>query len=109
MVSKFSQFLNDQGIDARRLISASKFIEKLRPEDRKIRLERRQARAQQSPTDEKKIFPKTRSGRPVTRRNIDDALQGRPLPAAVKTRILRAVNRVLEQKKRSAVSLRDLF
>jgi hypothetical protein len=107
MASKFAEFLTAQGIDPRRLIAASRQIERIRPEDRKVRLSRRLARLADSAPTEK--FPKTRSGRPITEHQIGRASAGDALPAPVKTRLLRAVNRVLELKKRPPVTLQSLF
>jgi hypothetical protein len=109
MASKFVDFLNGQGIDPRRLVSASRKIERLRPEDRKVRLERRLARADDSSGGDKKNFPKTRSGRPVTERQVQAATAGESLVGPIKNRLLRAVNHVLVQKKKDAVTLHALF
>ncbi len=108
MASKFNEFLTAQKIDRRRLLAESRNIERLRPEDRNVRLARRLAKSDES-GGEKKTFPKPRSGRPLTERQLGLAMDGKPLPAPVKTRCLRAVNAVLEQKKRKPVSLQSLF
>ncbi|MFC1641238.1 hypothetical protein ACFL5O_00920 [Myxococcota bacterium] len=108
MVSKFAQCLSDSGVDPRRLVSTSRKLERLRPEDRRIRLERRQARSDESQA-QKKQFAKTRSGRPLTSRQLQRAVDGKPIPSPVKTRLLRAMNQILEQKKKSPIGLRDLF
>jgi hypothetical protein len=107
MASKFAEFLTAQGIDPRQLIAASRQIERLRPEDRKVRLSRRLARSADSATTEK--FAKTRSGHPITEHQVGQASIGGALPAPVKTRLLRAVNRVLELKKQPPVTLKSLF
>jgi hypothetical protein len=109
MATKFGEFLTAKGIDSRRLIATSRQVERLRPEDRRVRLERRLARAEESSGADKKKFPKTRSGRPLTLRQVEDATSGRPLSGPTKTRVLRAVNRVLEQKKQESVTLQSLF
>ncbi len=109
MASKFNEFLTAQKIDPRRLMAASRKIERLRPEDRTVRLARRLAQADESGSADKKTFPKSRSGRPLTERQISLAMGGKALPASVKTRCLRAVNAVLEQKKAKPVSLQSLF
>ena len=58
---------------------------------------------------EGKAAEKPRSGHPVTPRVMTAALAGKFVPAGGKTRILRAVNHLLEQKKQSPVDLRALF
>ena len=107
--TKFGVFLASKKLDARRLLIASDEIEKLRPEDRAIRLTRKNSKG-----DDKKPAPdadkkKPRSGRPITPRSISAALVGKPLSGPIKTRLLRAVNRLLEQKKQEPVALDLLF
>jgi hypothetical protein len=112
MANKFAAFLQDNKIDPRRLIVASSEIEKLRPEDRKIKLAKRKAKksggAQAAPAEGEKPA-KPRSGRPVTAQLIAAASAGKPVSGPGKTRLLRALNRVLEQKKQSPVDLRAIF
>jgi hypothetical protein len=52
---------------------------------------------------------KPRTGRPVTPRALHAAVEGGEISGATKTRILRAVNHLLEQKKQEKVDLRSLF
>jgi len=106
MANKFSEFLKTHAIDERRVLAASREIERLRPEDRALRLARRQARATEGA---EKPAGKPRSGRPVTGRLLAKARAGQPVPGPAKTRLLRAVNRVLEQKKKDPIDLRILF
>lgn len=114
MASKFETFLKDNQIDPRRLLVASTKLERLRPEDRKIRLERRKAKGGGKKGDakegeEKSAPAKPRSGRPITNRLLAAAASGKPLTGPAKTRLLRAVNHVLEQKKKQPVELKQLF
>lgn len=110
MASKFEQFLKDQKIDARRVVVASRQIERLRAEDRRLKLERRRgASAAAEGGDDRPATPKPRSGRPVTSRLLGQARAGEKVSGPAKTRLLRAVNRVLEQKKKDPVDLRALF
>jgi hypothetical protein len=107
VANKFSQFLTDNQLDTRRVVAASRGVERLRPEDRTLRLARRRSKKEGS----KEAAPTTkpRSGRPVTQRLLDSVLAGKPVTGPAKTRLLRAVNRVLEQKKKEPVDLRALF
>jgi hypothetical protein len=105
--SKLAEFLKSHKIDSRRLRFASRELEKLRPEDRALRLKKRQAKAADAGKGE--AGPKPRSGRPVTAPLLDRALTGKTVGGPEKTRILKAVNRVLEQKKKEPVDLRALF
>jgi len=113
MSSKFADFLNEKKLDGRRLLAASAKIERLRPEDRAIKLTKRKAKAKAAAGGDdasKGAAPqKPRTGRPVTQRALDAALAGKPITGPQKTRILRAVNRLLEQKKDAAVEMSSLF
>jgi len=108
--SKFASFIAAKKLDPRRIIIASRNLEHLRPEDRSIRLNKRQGRtAGDAGGTTPKETRKPRSGRPVTRRAMKAALGGGQLSGPTKTRILRAVNRLLEQKKQDQTDLRALF
>jgi hypothetical protein len=105
MASKFQQYLSDNKLDSRRVLIASKAVEGLQPEDRAIRLARR--RGVKKEGEEKPAKP--RSGRPVTPRLLTQALEGKPVTGPAKTRLLRAVNHLLAQKKKDPADLRSLF
>ncbi len=110
MASKFAQFLTDNKIDPRRIAAASRELERLRPEDRAKRLLRRQAKKSETKPAEGAEKPtKPRSGRPATARALSAAAAGKGVSGPTKNRLLRAVNRVLEQKKKSATDLKSLF
>lgn len=111
MATKIEEFLNERKIDPRRILSASVRIERLQPKDRAIRLAKRKARKSEDGGKKKEglAAEKPRSGRPVTDRTLRSALQGKPISGPAKTRLLRAVNRVLEQKKQDPVTLYALF
>ena len=105
--SKLAEFLKNNKIDPRRVRLASRDLEKFRPEDRALRLKKRLAKSADGGKTE--AGPKPRSGRPVTAPLLDRALTGKAVGGPEKTRILRAVNRILEQKKKDPVELRALF
>jgi hypothetical protein len=113
MSTKFADFIQEKKLDTRRILAASAKLEGLRPEDRAIRLAKRQgkAKAAAGKTEEKSAgaSKKPRSGRPVTQRALDMAFAGKSLTGPQKTRILRAVNAILEAKKQGAVELGALF
>lgn len=110
MATKFAQFLQDNKIDARRLLAVSGRIERLRPEDRKLKFAKRQSKAEGAPKTESETKPaKPRSGRPVTPRLIESASNGKSVAGPAKTRLLRAVNHILEQKKQKPVDLKTVF
>jgi hypothetical protein len=110
MATKFAQFLNDNKIDPRRILTVSKRIERLKPEDRKLKVARKAAKGEGAKPAEGAEKPaKPRSGRPVTPRLIESASSGKPVAGPAKTRLLRAVNRILEQKKKPPVDLKAVF
>lgn len=112
MSTKFQAFLTEKKIDPRRVIAASHDLERLRPEDRAIRLAKRVARKSEDAEKRKKeglAAQKPRSGRPVTDRAIAAAMSGKTLSGPSKNRILKAVNHILGQRKQEPVDLRALF
>lgn len=113
MSSRFSEFLSSENIDPRRLLVASRQLERLRPEDRAVRLKKRLGKksgeAPAAAAEGQEAPPKRRSGRAVTARLLQAAQTGGSLSGPQKTRLLRALNRVLEQKKKEPVELRKVF
>jgi hypothetical protein len=111
MATKFDAFLTEKKIDPRRIIAASTKLERLHPEDRAIRLARRIARKSEDGGTKKEgiAAKKPHTGRPVTQRTIDAARKGKEISGPAKTRLLRAVNHLLEQKKLEKVDLKALF
>jgi hypothetical protein len=108
--SKFAQFIAAKKLDLRRIMAASQELEKLQPEDRAIKLKKRQDRkAEGADAAATKETRKPRSGRPVTPRALDAAVKGGKMSGPTKTRLLHAVNHLLAQKKQEAVELRTLF
>ena len=108
MASKLETFLADNKIDHRRLLGASRQLERLRPADRRIKLIQKQARKKE---DAKKPegLDKPRSGRKITVVGLRNACEGKNISGNHKTRILRAVNNVLEGRKKKPVGIEQLF
>jgi len=111
MATKFDDFLKEKKIDPRRILVASAELERLRLEDRAIKLAKRAARKSEDPAKKKEglAAKKPRTGRPVTQRSIDSAVAGKNISGPQKTRILRALNHVLAQKKLDAIELTAIF
>lgn len=107
-MSKFADLIKEKKLDPRRILAASKKLESLRVEDRKLRLARAMAKKSEDKKDAKPT-EKPRSGRPITPRGMAAALAGNPISGPQKTRLLRAVNALLESKKQPAVELKALF
>jgi hypothetical protein len=107
-VSKLSDYLQKNKIDPRRVTAASKELEALRPEDRKIRLARVNAKGGDENAKEV-AAQKRRSGRPLSRPAIARALAGSPVTRKTRARIVRAVNAVLAHKSKGEAKAADLF
>jgi hypothetical protein len=108
MSNKLQSFLSENKIDQRRLIATSRNIERLRAGDRAIKLKQSQARKSE---DAKKPegLDKPRTGRPITDVGLRRALAGDKVPGPQKTRILRAINALLEKGKKDPVGIHQLF
>ncbi len=112
MATKFAKFLEDNKIIGPRLQTASAKLERLTAEDRAYLAEvaRKKSLAGRKNAGNVAIEKKKlHTGRPVTQRLIDYASIGKPVSGAAKTRLLRAVNHILEQRKKPTVAVRDLF
>jgi len=109
MSSKLETFLKTNKIDRRQLLVVSKHLESLRPEDRAIRLAKRQGAKAEDKDKKPGETRKPRSGRPVTSVAIDKILAGKEVTGPTRTRVLRAVNAILERKKKDKVDLAALF
>lgn len=108
--SKLNDFLTSNKLNTKRLLAVSHNLETLKRDDRSIKLKKRQAKKSDAPAEgEKKDLGKPRSGRAVSARALDSALKGGSISGPTKQRILRAVNYLLEQKKKDKVDLRQLF
>ena len=88
MSSRFSEFLTAEQIDPRRLLVASRQLERLRPEDRAIKLKKRlgkkngDAAAAPKEGEAKEAAPKRRSGRNITPACCRPPRPAAPSPAA---------------------------
>jgi hypothetical protein len=87
--TKFAGFIASKKLDPRRILIARA--------------------AGDAPATEPKETRKPRSGRPVSGRALTAAMEGGTLSGPTKTRLVRAVNHLLEQKKQEQVGLRELF
>jgi hypothetical protein len=109
--NKLKSFLDSNKLNAKRLLAVSHKLETLTRDDRRIKLGKRKGKGD-APAPEKKEGEKPakpRSGRPVTPLALDTALGGGTISGPTKQRILRAVNYLLEQKKKDKVELKTLF
>ena len=112
--SKLQTFLTSHKLNTKRLLAVSHKLETLTRDDRKMKLEKVRAKkgaeaGTATEGGEKKEIGKPRSGRAVTPCALGTALSGGEISGPTKQRILRAVNYLLEQKKKDKVDLRALF
>lgn len=111
--NKLSTFLDTHKLNPKRLLAVSHKLETLQRADRSIKLAKRQgkkaAAAGTAKEGDKAETSKPRTGRPVTDRTLTAALKGATVSGPAKQRILRAVNYLLEQKKKDKVELKALF
>jgi hypothetical protein len=105
--SKLQTFLSTNKLNTNRVLAVSHTLETHSKEDRDLKLARRQNKKAEG--GEKKEVAKPRSGRAVTPRAMATALAGGEISGPTKQRILRAVNYLLEQKKKDKVELKTLF
>jgi hypothetical protein len=111
-MSKLEDYLKQQNVDPRRILAASHELEASRPEDRATRLAKKRVKSGDEAAKEaakEAAAKKPRSGKPLSRPSLDRALAGSSLSGAAKTRVLRALNVVLGQKKKGEATLRDIF
>lgn len=107
--TKFAGYLKENKIDPARVVYASEQIERFTPADRKIKLAKRQARGKDDEAAKAAKTLKPRTGRPVTSQLVTKAIKGGDVSGPQKSRILRALTRIAEQKKLSAPALSNLF
>ncbi len=107
--TKFASFLSTKKLDARRILAASHQLESLTRDDRTIRHAKKIGKKAEGGDASTKETRKPRSGRPVTPRAMEAALKGGELSGPTKTRLLKAINHLLEQKKQEKVELKALF
>lgn len=107
--TKLNTFLTSNKLNPKRVIAVSHKLETLTREDRSIKLQKRQAKKGEGGEGEKKELGKPKTGRPVTSRSLETAMKGGSISGPAKQRILRAVNYLLEQKKKDKVDLKALF
>jgi hypothetical protein len=108
-MSKLSDYLQKNKIDARRVAAASQDIEQLRPEDRAVALARAEAKAGGSDAVKELAAKTRRAGRKLSRPELDRALNGQPLTRRGRARLVRAVNAVLKHKSKGEAKSTDLF
>jgi hypothetical protein len=108
-MSKLNDFLTQNKIHLNRILTVSKKLERRRPEDKELARKKKLMKEGKLEKDEAILAKKPRSGRPVTKAALTKALAGKPINGPTKTRIVRAINALLAQRKQPEVTIRDLF
>ncbi len=108
-MSKLSDSLKTHKIDARRVVLASKGLERHTREDLALIAKKAAIKAGKVEKDDAVAKAKPRSGRPLTIPQLEKAIRGETISGPAKTRVVRAVNAILEARKKPAITLRDLF
>lgn len=108
-MSKLSDSLKNHKIDPRRIVGASKGLERRTADDLALLAKKAAIKAGKAEKNEDVLKAKPRSGRPVTLPQIEKAMRGETISGPAKTRVVRAVNAILEGRKQPAITIRDLF
>jgi hypothetical protein len=109
-MTKFAKFLEESKVDPRRILAVSHDLERLSRDDRQFVAEAARKRRLAGKKDGAKAErKKMHSNRPVTPALIENAKIGKPVSGPAKTRLLRAVNAILQQKKQPVVDIRAIF
>ncbi len=108
-MSKLSDYLTKNKIDARRVVGASRGLERQTAEDRALIAKKAAIKAGKMEKDEAITKAKPHSGRRVTQPAMDRAMAGTTVAGPTKTRIVRAVNAILAARKKPEATFRDLF
>lgn len=107
-MSKLQDYLTKNKISLRRLTATSGKLERLTSDDRKIKQARKLAKGGNEGAKEL-AAKKPRSGRKLNPATVQRAMAGVSVSGPAKTRVLRAVNAVLIQRKKAEVKFSDLF
>jgi hypothetical protein len=105
-----SDLLNQYGIKPEAVAAASLKLEALQPEDQDLYAKRAAKRL--LPPDggyEKAGIAKPRSGRPVSVKNLAAAVAGNKVPRKARGKVTRAVNALLKEAGKPAVTGQVLF
>jgi hypothetical protein len=106
-------FLESKQISPRQVHTTSKRIETWDAESRTLLVKRVAKRADKERAakkyDELNLAKPKQMGRGVTEKQVQAAIEDKPVARKVRSKILRAVNTLLTSKKESAVDMKTLF
>jgi len=105
-------FIHSKGIAPDSIVAISQKLEVMNPQDRKL-LAQRAAKRKGKETASKPYaelnIAKPHSGRGLTAATVASALNEQALSVRQRSKMLRAVNALLEKKKEAAVDMKTLF
>ena len=111
--NKLSTFLDSNKLNPKRLLAVSHKLETLQRDDRTIKLGKRQGKKAATPAPRRRRQDEVGEAALGSSRDAARARRRadgrRPISGPTKQRILRAVNYLLEQKKKDKVELKTLF
>ncbi|MCA2978029.1 MAG: hypothetical protein INH41_25875 [Myxococcaceae bacterium] len=106
-------FLESKQLSAKQVHTTSKRIETWDAESRTLLVKRVAKRADKERAakkyDELNLAKPKQMGRGVTEKQVQAAIEDKPVARKVRSKILRAVNTLLTSKKESAVDMKTLF
>lgn len=108
-MSMLSDFLKENQLTSEQLLTASKALETLKPEDRAGMVKRAGARRDKKTYAELQLAKPPALGRGFSGDVLARAIEGKPVPRLVRRKITRAVNQLLASAKKEAVDGRKLF
>lgn len=106
----FSDLLKSRNLEPSQILQTSSRLERVRNEDRDLirkRAEKRRRSPTKSYTDAG--IAKPRSGRALRTGHLEAALADKPVPGPVRTKLLRAVNTLVEKRGGQPLRIPDLF
>ena len=108
-MSMFSDFLQENGLNAESLTARSTALEALTVEQRDRYVARTDARREKKAYDAANAEKPTAYSRGVSENTVKRASEGQPLPRIVRKKLVRAVNSLLTSQKKDAIDWRALF
>lgn len=109
-MGQFADFLSEKGLSPDQILRVSRRIESLRDADRALMRKRAlKRRTSAGQSYEEANLAKPRSGRPLRPGHLAAATGDQPVPGPVRTKLVRAVNQILQKKGQEPIRHPQLF
>ncbi|HLT30228.1 MAG TPA: hypothetical protein VK013_09290 [Myxococcaceae bacterium] len=106
----FSDFVSSNNLDATALQRLSSRLEARSSDDQALLVKRAaKRRTAKDKTYEESGLAKPKSGRPFSTNHWGNALKDRPIPARVRSKMLKAINASLTKQGKEAVDMKTVF